>query len=116
MSEVAPTPVLTPIAELKQHIGHAVLLRGWLYDLRSSGKLLFPTFRDGTGTVQGIGPKAPVPEHVLETPKSLALASSPTFTGTVREAPRAPSGVELDVQDVTVPPRIPEETPYPISR
>ncbi len=114
MSEV--TPVLTTIADLKQHIGQPVTLRGWLYNLRSSGKLLFPTFRDGTGTVQGIVPKAAVPEHVFDTLKSLTLESSLTVTGTVREDSRAPSGVELDVQDVTVTQRIPEETPYPISR
>ena len=114
MSEV--TPLLTTIADLKQHIGQPVTLRGWLYNLRSSGKLLFPTFRDGTGTVQGIVPKAAVPEHVFDTLKNLTLESSLTVTGTVREDQRAPSGVELDVQDVTITQRIPEETPYPISR
>jgi asparaginyl-tRNA synthetase len=115
MNEVA-APVLTTIADLKQHVGSAVTLRGWLYNLRSSGKLLFPTFRDGTGTVQGIVPKAAVPEEVFETLKNLTLESSLSVTGTVREDARAPSGVELDVQDVTVTQRIPEETPYPISR
>ena len=109
-------PVLTTIADLKQHIGQPVTLRGWLYNLRSSGKLLFPTFRDGTGTVQGIVPKAAVPEQVFDTLKNLTLESSLIVTGTVREDQRAPSGVELDVQGVTVTQRIPEETPYPISR
>ena len=116
MSEATPTPVLTTIADLKQHTGKPVTVRGWLYNLRSSGKLLFPTFRDGTGTVQGIVPKAAVPETVFDTLKNLTLESSLTVTGTVREDQRAPSGVELDVQDVTVTQRIPEETPYPISR
>lgn len=116
MSEATSTPVLSTIADLKQHIGQPVTLRGWLYNLRSSGKLLFPTFRDGTGTVQGIVPKAAVPEQVFETLKSLTLESSLVVTGTVREDQRAPSGVELDVQDVTITQRISEETPYPISR
>ncbi len=110
------TPTLTTIADLKNHTGKAVTLRGWLYNLRSSGKLLFPTFRDGTGTVQGIVPKAAVPEQVFETLKGLTLESSLIVTGTVREDSRAPSGVELDVSDVTVTQRIPEDTPYPISR
>jgi asparaginyl-tRNA synthetase len=119
MSEVetaATSPVLTTIADLKHRIGQPVTLRGWLYNLRSSGKLLFPTFRDGTGTVQGVVPKAAVPEQVFETLKNLTLESSLTVTGTVREDSRAPSGVELDVQDVAVTQRISEETPYPISR
>jgi asparaginyl-tRNA synthetase len=37
-------------------------LRGWLYNLRESGKLLFPIFRDGTGTVQGVAHKSVAPE------------------------------------------------------
>ena len=115
MSE-AVTPVLTTIGALKEHIGRPVTVRGWLYNLRSSGKLLFPTFRDGTGTVQGIVPKAAVPEHVFETLKNLTLESSLTVSGSVREDQRAPSGVELDVSDVTITQRISEETPYPISR
>jgi len=31
-----------------------VTLKGWLYNLRESGKLLFPIFRDGTGIIQGV--------------------------------------------------------------
>ena len=114
-STLLDTP-LTTIAELKNHIGQTVTLRGWLYNLRSSGKLLFPTFRDGSGTVQGIVPKAQVPEEVFETLKNLTLESSLVVTGRVREDGRAPSGVELDVDGVEVTQRIPEETPYPISR
>lgn len=109
-------PSLTTIAELKEHIGQTVTLRGWLYNLRSSGKLLFPTFRDGSGTVQGIVPKAAVSEETFATLKNLTLESSLTVTGSVREDSRAPSGVELDVEAVQVTHRIPEETPYPISR
>jgi asparaginyl-tRNA synthetase len=107
---------VTAIAGLKQHIGQTVTLHGWLYNLRASGKLLFPIFRDGTGTVQGIVPKAAVPDHVFDTLKNLTLESSLVVTGSVREDARAPSGVELDVHDVTITQRIPEETPYPISR
>ncbi len=107
---------ITTIAELNKHVGQTVTLRGWLYNLRSSGKLLFPTFRDGSGTVQGIVPKAQVAPEVFETLKNLTLESSLVVTGSVREDSRAPSGVELDVTGVTVTQRISEDTPYPISR
>ncbi len=112
----AQAATLRTVAELPHHIGATVTLRGWLYNLRSSGKLLFPTFRDGTGTVQGIVPKAAVPEEVFTTLKDLTLESSLVITGSVREDSRAPSGVELDVTAVTVTQRIPEDSPYPISR
>jgi len=105
---------LTTIAEIGQHVGQTVTLRGWLYNLRASGKLLFPIFRDGSGTIQGIVPKAAVPEDVFETLKNLTLESSLVVTGKVRADERAPSGFELDVESVVVTQRIPDETPYPI--
>src|ERR1700720_4049251 len=104
-------PPVTTIAEIGKHEGQSVTLRGWLYNLRSSGKLLFPTFRDGSGTVQGIVPKAQVAPEVFDTLKNLTLESSLVVTGSVREDQRAPSGVGLDVTGVEVTQRIPEDTP-----
>jgi len=43
---------VTTIAEIGKHEGQSVTLRGWLYNLRASGKLLFPQFRDGSGVIQ----------------------------------------------------------------
>ena len=91
------------------------MLQGWLYNLRASGKLLFPIFRDGTGTIQGIVPKAAVSEELFETLKNLTLESSVRVTGRVRADARAPSGFELDVEAVAVLQRVAEETPFPIS-
>jgi asparaginyl-tRNA synthetase len=113
LTNTAPAPIAT-IASLSQHEGQTVTLRGWLYNLRASGKLLFPIFRDGTGTIQGIVPKAAVPEAVFETLKNLTLESSLTVTGKVRADSRAPSGYELDVEDVHVIQKVPEDTPFPI--
>ena len=106
---------ITTIATIGQHEGQTITLRGWLYNLRSSGKLLFPTFRDGSGTIQGIVPKAAVSEEVFETLKNLTLESSVVVTGKVRADSRAPSGFELDVENVSVTQRIADDTPYPIS-
>ncbi len=112
---IEPQAPLATIATIGQHEGQTVTLRGWLYNLRASGKLLFPIFRDGTGTIQGIVPKAAVPEEVFETLKNLTLESSLTVTGKVRSDSRAPSGYELDVEDVKVLQRVPEDTPFPIT-
>jgi asparaginyl-tRNA synthetase len=106
---------LATIAAIGQHEGQTVTLRGWLYNLRASGKLLFPIFRDGTGTIQGIVPKAAVPEEVFETLKNLTLESSLTVTGKVRADSRAPSGYELDVENIEVLQRVSEDTPFPIT-
>ena len=83
--------------------------------MRASGKLLFPIFRDGSGTVQGILPKAAVTPEVWETTKHLTQESSVIVTGRVRADQRAPGGYELDVENVEVVQRVPEEQPYPIT-
>ncbi len=108
------TPIVT-ISTIGQHEGQTVTLRGWLYNIRSSGKLLFPTFRDGTGTIQGIVPRAAVPEQVFETLKNLQLESSLTVTGQVRADSRAPSGYELDVHNIDVISPVSPDDPYPIT-
>ena len=56
-----PTAPVATIATLGQHEGQSVTLHGWLYNSRESGKLLFPIFRDGTGTVQGVAHVKSVP-------------------------------------------------------
>jgi asparaginyl-tRNA synthetase len=113
--DAAKTAPLTTIATLGKHEGESVTLHAWLYNLRASGKLLFPIFRDGTGTIQGIVPKAAVPEEVFESIKKLTQESSVIVVGKVRADTRAPGGFELDVENVQVVQRISEETPFPIS-
>src|SRR5581483_3862649 len=114
ITTTAETPVTT-IARIGEHEGKSVTLKGWLYNLRESGKLLFPIFRDGSGTIQGIVPKAAVPPEVFETVKGSTQESSVIVTGKVRADKRAPGGYELDVENVEVVQRVPEEAPFPIS-
>ena len=112
---VADTAAPATIATLNQHEGERVRLKGWLYNQRASGKLLFPIFRDGTGTVQGIVPKAAVTPEVFERVRGLTQESSVLVTGKVRADQRAPGGYELDVDNVEVLQRVSEEEPFPIS-
>ena len=56
--------------------GQEVTIRGWLYNLRESGKLLFPIFRDGTGIIQGVVVKSAVPSEVFERVRGLTQESS----------------------------------------
>ena len=106
---------VTTIAEIGKHEGQPVTIRGWLYNLRESGKLLFPQFRDGSGVIQGIVPKNAVTPEVFEAVKTLTQESSVIVEGKVRADKRAPSGYELDVSNVQVVQRVPETDPYPIT-
>ena len=106
---------VTTIRELGGHVGESVTIRGWLYNLRESGKLLFPIFRDGTGLVQGVVAKNAVPLEVFDQIKNLTQESSVIVTGKVRADKRAPGGYELDVAQAEVVQRVPDSEPYPIS-
>lgn len=106
---------ITTIAEIGKHDGQSVTLRGWLYNLRESGKLLFPQFRDGSGVIQGVVPKNAVTPEVFDAIKTLTQESSVIVEGKVRADKRAPGGYELDVQNVQVVQRVPESDPYPIT-
>jgi asparaginyl-tRNA synthetase len=108
------SPVST-ISEIGKHEGQTVTIRGWLYNLRESGKLLFPQFRDGSGVIQGVVPKNAVTPEVFEAIKTLTQESSVIVEGKVRADKRAPGGYELDVANVQVVQRVPESDPYPIT-
>jgi asparaginyl-tRNA synthetase len=108
-------PSIVEIHQVSQHAGQEVILQGWLYNLRESGKLLFPLFRDGTGIIQGVVVKSTVPPEVFESLRGLTQESSLRVTGKVRADQRAPGGFELDVVNVEVLQRVPVETPYPIT-
>jgi asparaginyl-tRNA synthetase len=110
--EKLATPVIT-IETAGQHDGHAVTIRGWLYNLRESGKLLFPIFRDGTGVMQGVISLKDTPA-AFEAVKGLTQESSVVVTGTVHAEPRAPGGYELRVTTVEVLQRVSESDPFPI--
>src|SRR5271156_105411 len=106
---------VTTIAEIGKYEGQTVTLRGWLYNLRESGKLLFPQFRDGSGVIQGVVPKNAVTPEVFEAIKTLTQESSVIVEGKVRADKRAPGGYELDVVNVQVIRGVPESDPYPIT-
>ncbi len=103
------------ICQVSQHAGQEVLIQGWVYNLRTSGKLLFPIFRDGTGLIQGVAVKSAISPEVFERIKSLTQESSVKVTGKVRADQRAPGGFELDVSDLEVIQRVPADQPYPIT-
>ncbi len=106
---------LTTISQIGRHEGQVVTIRGWLYNLRESGKLLFPIFRDGSGVIQGVVAKNAVSPEMFEKVKTLTQESSVIVQGKVRADKRAVGGYELDVSDVEVLQRVPENDPYPIS-
>jgi asparaginyl-tRNA synthetase len=100
MSPEAP-PTAT-IAGIAAFAGQRVTLRGWLYNIRSSGKIAFPQLRDGSGIIQCVGSRTDLGDDSFEAVKKLGQESSVVFTGTVKVEPRAPGGHELLLDGVEV--------------
>jgi asparaginyl-tRNA synthetase len=103
------------IEDAGQHTGEPVEVAGWLYNLRKSGKIVFPLLRDGTGTMQAVAVKANLDEATFESLKNLTQESSLILRGKVRPEQRAPGGYEMDVEGAEIVQRIPESDPYPIT-
>jgi asparaginyl-tRNA synthetase len=101
------------IEQAGKYDGQEVTLRGWLYNMRESGKLLFPIFRDGTGIMQGVVSLKENPT-AFEALKGLTQESSVIVIGKIRAEQRAPGGYEIGVAAVQVLQKVSEETPFPI--
>jgi asparaginyl-tRNA synthetase len=103
------------IADAGKHVGETVEIPGWLYNLRKSGKIVFPLLRDGTGILQCVAVKSMLPQELFESLKDLTQESSLTVTGKIRAEQRAAGGYELDVENVEITQKVPVDAPYPIT-
>ncbi len=100
------------IKDLKKHDSKEVTLSGWVYNIRSIGKIWFLILRDGTGMLQCVVVQKDVDEDTFSKEVTLTQESSVTVTGIVRIDKRAIGGVELGVKSIEIH-QIAEE--YPIT-
>lgn len=90
-----------------------VILKGWLYNKRSSGKIQFLQLRDGTGFIQCVVEKNIVGDELFNLCDSLPYESSIIVYGTVRKDSRAPLGYEILLKNLEVVQKA--QPDYPIS-
>jgi asparaginyl-tRNA synthetase len=95
-------PVRAAIADLARHENGEVEIAGWLYNLRSKGKIHFLQLRDGSGRIQGVAVQGECDGKSFDAIGSLKMEASVLVRGTVRRDERAPSGYELGVKGLTV--------------
>ena len=98
------------ISELKNHIGQNIHLKGWVYNLRSSGKVCFILLRDGTGTTQCILNHSDKTQHLFKSFKTLTQESSLEVYGKVQEWK---GNFEIEVSKFEI---ISLAKPFPISK
>jgi len=99
------------IEQISKFEGQDIIIKGWLRNRRSSGKLSFLTVRDGTGDLQAVLSKGEVGEEQFSLCSQLTQESSVVLTGKPRNDARAPGGFELDVSRIHV---IQIAEPFPI--
>jgi len=90
------------IEDLPSHVGETVNLRGWVYNTRSSGKVRFLIFRDGSGFVQTVAGKSDLTPEEFEQLANAPQESSVEISGVVREDKRAPGGYEITLRRIVL--------------
>jgi asparaginyl-tRNA synthetase len=105
-------PPVVRVGDVAQHEGSVVELRGWVYNVRSSGKLHFVQLRDGSGIIQCVVFKGDVEAEIFEAAGGLTQESSISVRGEVRADARSPLGFELGLQSLQI---VQATQDYPIS-
>jgi asparaginyl-tRNA synthetase len=102
------------ISDIGRHVDREVEIRGWLYNIRSKGKIAFLQLRDGTGRIQGVAEESSCGAECFARIGTLKMEASVIVQGTTRRDERAPTGFELTVRDVQVVQNPADD--YPISK
>jgi len=92
----------TYINDVSKYDGKKVIIKGWLYNKRSSGNIIFLLVRDGTGMLQCVISKNDVDNNVFESAQKITQESSLIVTGNVRKEERAIGGYELFINDIKI--------------
>lgn len=100
------------VNELKNYVGEKVELKGWAYQMRSSGKVKFLELRDGTGIVPCVFFKGECDESALENFDKVTQETTVKIVGTVRKHPKFENVFEIGAQNLEI--LAPSEN-YPIS-
>jgi asparaginyl-tRNA synthetase len=91
------------IEDIAEHVGETITIKGWLYNMRSSGKLHFLELRDGTGFMQAVMFKGDVDEELFDKTNHLRQETSIIVTGTAKEDERAPFiPFEMGIENIEV--------------
>lgn len=90
------------INDISKYDGKKAIIKGWLYNKRSSGNIVFLLIRDGTGIMQCVVLKNNVGNNVFESAQKVTQESSLIVTGNVRKEERAIGGYELFINDIKI--------------
>ena len=104
--------MIISISQGPQHLNQTVTVQGWVTHKRSSGRIRFLVVRDGTGLLQGVLVTDRADPEVVSRFDQLTVESSLRISGALKPDPRAPGGVEMEIEDLAIFQRAPD---YPIT-
>ncbi|MBU1149294.1 asparagine--tRNA ligase [Patescibacteria group bacterium] len=90
------------LKDIEQYLEEEITISGWVNNVRSSGKILFIQFRDGTGSLQAVVDQKEVGAAVFDSAKTFTNESSISLTGQAKAEPRSPSGYEMLVKNLEI--------------
>jgi len=85
------------IKDIARYQDQEVIIKGWLYNKRSSGKIHFLLIRDGTGIIQAVMEQRHLSPEIFGLYHQLTQESSLVVQGRVRADERAPGNYELSL-------------------
>lgn len=101
------------IKDIAKYKDKTVTIKGWVFNVRSSGKIAFLQARDGTGIIQVIANQADLDEKAWNEILKITTESSVKLEGAVKEHPKKPGEYELRIVNVKILHLAPE---YPIGK
>jgi len=101
------------IKDAKKFVDENVTIKGWVYNLRSSGSIAFLQVRDGSGFIQGVVVKNDLSEEKWEDIKKITIETSIILEGKISAHPKKEDVFELQVSDFKIV-QLSEE--YPIGK
>ncbi|PIP18460.1 MAG: asparagine--tRNA ligase [Parcubacteria group bacterium CG23_combo_of_CG06-09_8_20_14_all_35_6] len=101
------------IKDAKNYIGQDVELKGWVFNKRSSGSIIFLQIRDGSGCLQAVVVKNEVSSESFDEAQKLIEESTIIAMGQIKEEPRSPYGFEMQIKDLKI---ISLSSEFPISK
>jgi asparaginyl-tRNA synthetase len=105
---------LVSISDIGKHVDGDVQVQGWLYNIRSKGKIAFLQLRDGSGRIQAVAEEGTCGAECFAQIAGLKMEASVKVRGKVRKDERAPSGFELTLTGLDVVQNPVDD--YPISK
>lgn len=94
-------------------VGQTVTVKGWAYNVRSSGSITFLQLRDGSGFTQAVVAKQGIDEASWNAAVETTIESSVIVTGTVTKHPKQEGVYELQATKVEL---LHKSEEYPIGK